>query len=151
MRNGSNTGERNGSSTGAGGPDRRFRAQIFGERLEEDAPAAVPAPAGGGAGVAGRSLAEECRAADRLPSAEGAGGVEGLLRWGGEALKEACASLGIKAGGTPGERAARLLRTSGVPRAGWDKALLVAQGGKWKRRREEAGEGEASGAGEGAA
>ena len=84
------------------------------------------------------------------------------LRWGGEALKEACAALGIKAGGTPGERAARLLRTSGVPRAGWDKALLVssksigksqmALGGKWKRRREEGeSEAETGGAGEGAA
>ncbi|KAJ1491683.1 hypothetical protein T484DRAFT_1773739 [Baffinella frigidus] len=86
----------------------------------------------------GASLAEACEANGELPEDEGAGGVEGLLKWGAEGLKDACAALGLKAGGTPRERAERLLKTRGLERGEWDKRILAPQSAAHgKRRRDE--------------
>ena len=44
----------------------------------------------------------------------------------GEVLKAACAALGLKIGGTPEQRAQRLLFTKGKPRAEWPRHVFAS-------------------------
>jgi hypothetical protein len=58
-----------------------------------------------------------------------------LLARGGEVLKAACATLGLKAGGTPEQRAQRLMATIGKPRGEWPASLLATDASAQLKRK----------------
>ena len=62
-----------------------------------------------------------------------------LLVRGGEVLKAACAMLGLKAGGTPEQRAQRLMATKGIPRGEWPRALLATDASAASKRKRQNG------------
>ena len=84
---------------------------------------------GEGLGSAG-AAASTARAVDlaQLHSAEAVAAL------GADRLKEGCEALGLKTGGTVGDRAARLFSTKGRDPSTWPKKILA--GGDTKRKRE---------------
>lgn len=118
------------------------------EREEEEAAAAAGAEAAAAAASAAEAAARKAAAAEDVlvVTCETSGclplAIESaaeLLSRGGEVLKAACSVLGLKCGGTPEQRAQRLMMTKGVPRAEWPRNILADTSAPSTKRKRGAG------------